>query len=41
MHLPTQPTTVPAASGGLPADVVQHDGEPFHIMRRNDTTGVM
>lgn len=33
-------TFMPGFSGGLPADDVQHDGEPFLIVGRNDTTGV-
>lgn len=32
--------SVPGAGGGLPADDVQHGGEPFLIVGRNDTTGV-
>ena len=31
--------SVPGACGGLPADDLQHGGEPFLIVGRNDTTG--
>lgn len=37
---PDHPTSMPGASGGLPPDDVQHGGEPFLIVGRNDTTGV-
>ena len=33
-------TSMPAASAGLAADDVQHGGEPFLIVGRNDATGV-
>ena len=33
-------TSMPGSSRALPADDVQHDGEPFLIVGRNNTTGV-
>ena len=37
---PGHATSMPGGSGGLPADDVQHGGQPFLIVGRNDRTGV-
>lgn len=39
-QLPSHSVSVPGAVGGLPADDVQHGGEPFLIVGKNENTGV-
>lgn len=36
----SHPSSLPGASGPVPAEDVQHGGEPFLIVGRNDDTGV-